>query len=294
MQEAILTSQNLEICTQTFGTKGNPAIILIAGAASQAILWNQTLCHNLAKAGYFVIRFDSRDTGKSSGINYESNPYNLTNMALDIISILDWFDVERGHIVGMSMGGYIAQVLATIAPKRFITLTLIMSTINSLSLRGIRKVSNLPGQNAEIVQKIAQMYQVPRLNLDDRIKSLAEIWQLFNGNASLFPYEEWRQLAKESYARAISKNAVRNHRLAILNSEADRTEYLKNITIPILVIHGGADPIIRIEHAYYTKQHLPRAKLLIVEKMGHILSSLFIDQVEDALLEHFKSDHNEN
>jgi pimeloyl-ACP methyl ester carboxylesterase len=289
MQESLLTNNNLELCIQTFGVNTNPAIILISGAAGQAILWNQTLCQNLAKAGYFVIRFDNRDTGKSISFDFDQDPYNLINMAEDITFILDQLNIEKAHIVGMSMGGYIAQLLAIHFPHRIITLNLIMTTINSLALRGIRNVSNLPAQNLEIVQKIAQIYQIPRSNLADRIKSLTDIWELFNGSASHFPYDELYHLAKESYTRAKSKNAVRNHRLAILNSEADRTKHLNGLDLPTLIIHGEADPIIGIKHAHYAKEKLPQSKLLVIKKMGHILSSLFIDQVEDALLKHFKN-----
>ncbi|MEK6733688.1 MAG: alpha/beta hydrolase [Pseudomonadota bacterium] len=290
MQELLIKNFNIELCTQIFGDKENPAVVLIYGAAGQGILWNIDLCKTLAKNGYFVIRFDNRDTGKSSGFEYEEAPYNLFDMAKDIISILDEFKKDRAHIVGMSMGGYIAQVLALNFPQRINTITLLMTTINSLALRGI-KINNLPGHDSEVIRGISEIYQAPRLSLDDKIDSLTKIWQLFNGDREKFPYEEWRQLAGESYSRARSKNAVKNHRLAVLNSPGDRSDFLKNINVPVLIIHGEADPIIRVEHALYTKQHLPKAKLLIIQKMGHILSSFFVDEVSDALLGHFEGEN---
>ena len=288
MQESFIKLNELELCVQTFGLATNPAIILHTGAAGQAILWNQNLCKNLAAAGYFVVRFDSRDTGKSSGIIYEQNPYSLKDMAEDIIAILDYFKIKKAHIIGSSMGGYVAQNLAIYFPERILTLSLIMTTINSLSLRGIRGINTLSGQNLAMVKQMATMYQAPRSSLEDRIKCLTDTWQLFNGNAAIFPYDEWYQLAVESYQRAKSKNAVRNHRLAILNSPADRSKGLENLTIPTLIIHGKADPIIQVDHAHYAHASLPQTKLLIIDKMGHILSSLFIEQIGDALLEHFK------
>ncbi len=292
MQEFLLKLQELELCVHHFGKISDPAVVLITGAAGQAILWNETLCQNLANDGYFVIRFDPRDTGLSSSIDYALNPYNLKDMAEDVLKILDHFKIQKAHIVGMSMGGYVAQNLAIYFPQRIITLTLLMTTINSLALRGIRGVTKLPGQDAEVIKQMALAYQVPRTTLADRVKSLTDIWQLFNGDAASFPYQEWYKLAEESYGRAKGNNAVRNHRLAILNSPADRTELLKNIDIPTLIIHGDADPIIKVAHAHYTHQHIPQAKLLIIDKMGHILSSIFIDQVEEALLKHFKAGEN--
>lgn len=287
MQEFILSKKSPELCIQTFGTSNHPCIILIAGAAGQGILWNEKLCLNLVNAGYFVIRFDNRDTGKSTSFIYEESPYNLKDMAEDVISILDQLNIYKAHIVGLSMGGYIAQFLAKYFPERIIDLCFIMTTINSLALRGIRNLSNLPGQDVYIVNQIAKLYQTSRFTMEDRIKSLTEIWKLFNGTASQFPYDEFYALAEESYARAKSKNAVKNHRLAILNSEANRTEWFQDLKIPLLIIHGKADPIIHIQHAYYTQKHIPHSKLLVIEKMGHILSSLFVEQISDQLLEFF-------
>jgi pimeloyl-ACP methyl ester carboxylesterase len=287
MEELLVNHKDLEFCLQTFGIKTDPAILLIAGAAGQAILWNQSFCEDLAKSGYFVIRFDNRDTGQSSGINYDKNPYNLDDMAEDAIAILDHFKIIKSHIVGLSMGGYIAQIMAINYPNRILSLSLIMTTINSASLRGIRGLSNLPGHNPSVVKQIANIYQKPRTTLEDRIKSLTDILQLFNGSASDFPYDEFYQLSKESYRRAKNNSAVRNHRLAILNSPADRTESLKELDIPILIIHGKADPIIPVQHAYYMKKNIPQAKLIIIEEMGHILSSIFTTPVKESLLEFF-------
>ncbi len=290
MKELFVSHLALELCVQIFGKSTDVAIVLITGAAGQGILWNKTLCENLAKDGYFVIRFDHRDTGLSSGLDFNKTPYNLKDMADDVIVILDHFNIQRAHIIGMSMGGYIAQKLAIYYPERILTITLLMTTINSLAMRGIRGIHNLPGQDLEVVKQLAAMYQIPRLTLEDRVKALADTWQLFNGVESNFPYDEWYQLAEESYARAKTKNAVRNHRAAVLNSPADRTEILQNIILPpTLILHGKADPIIQVAHAYYGHKHLPQAKLVVIEKMGHILSSLFINQVEDVLIKHFEN-----
>ncbi len=291
MEELLLTANYPELCIQTFGKKTDPSVILISGAAGQGILWLTSLCEKLAKEGYFVIRYDNRDTGKSSSYNFDTNPYDLKALAEDVISIMDQVNIDKTHIVGKSMGGYIAQMLSHYFEERILSLSLIMTTINSMSLRGARKISGLPGQNPDVVHKIAQLYQIPRTNIEERIKSLTEIWQLFNGEACNFPYDEWHQLAKESYSRAKSKNAVRNHRLAILSSPGDRRKFISS-QIPITIIHGSDDPIIKVEHAYYAKEHIFNAKLFIIKNMGHILSSLFIEEIGDILLETFYKSQN--
>ncbi|MCT4635810.1 MAG: alpha/beta fold hydrolase [Rickettsiales bacterium] len=290
MEALFVKHLNLQLCVHSFGIKTNPAVVLISGSAGQAILWDKTFCENIAKAGYFVIRFDNRDTGLSSGINFQENPYNLKDLAGDVIGILDHFKIEKAHIVGMSMGGYIAQKLAIYYPNKILSMTLFMTTINSSVMRGIRGMDNLPGQSLDIVKKLSEIYQTPRITLNDRIKVLIETWKLFNGTESPFPYDEWRELAEESYKRAKTKNAVRNHRAAVLNSPSDRGKILKEIDLPpTLILHGKADPIIQIAHAYYGHKLLPQSELVIIDKMGHLLTSVFTAQVEDALLKFFES-----
>ncbi|MGB4191869.1 MAG: alpha/beta hydrolase [Rickettsiales bacterium] len=288
MEEIFVKSKNLELFTQVYGKATNPAVILIYGAAGQGILWDQDLCKNIANNGYFVIRFDNRDTGKSSAFDYNANPYNLKDMAQDIIIILDYFKIHKAHIVGSSMGGYIAQNLAIYFPSRILTLTLMMTTINSLALRGVRGICNLPGANIEVIKKISQLYKVPRSSLEDKINVLLQTWELFNGNMACFPLEQWRELAIESYQRATSKNAVRNHRLAVLNSKADRTKDLQALEIATLIIHGEEDPIIQVPHAHYANKNIPGSSTVIIKKMGHLLTSVFTNQIEDELLRHFE------
>ncbi len=287
MEEVFIENKNVRLCVEVFGSSSFPAIILIAGAAGQGILWNKSFCEKLAEESYFVIRFDHRDTGKSSSVDYKTNPYNLLNMAEDVVKILDKFAIKKAHVIGMSMGGYIAQFLAKFFPERIKSVVLFMTTINSLALRGIRKISKLPGQDAAVISEIAKIYQQPRINLDDKIKSLVETWRLFNGEGVFFPDKECYAMAADSYTRAIGKNAMKNHRLAVLHSEADRTEYLKKITQPVLIIHGALDPIIRVQHAVYTKECIPSAKLCIVNKMGHLFTSPFNNQILDVILNSF-------
>lgn len=288
MKEVFVSHVNLQLYVQTFGDAKNPAVVLIVGAAGQAILWPQKFCEDLALEGYFVIRYDHRDTGLSSGIDFEVNPYNIQDMADDVIGILDHFKIGQAHIIGMSMGGYIAQNLAIYYPNRIITITLFMTTINSMAMRGVRGIDNLPGQDHNVAREFAKLYQIPRITLEDKLNTLMKTWELFNGAMAKFSYDEWRPIAEESYKRAKTKNAVRNHRLAVLNSPADRTQILKETALPpILIIHGQADPIIQASHALYAHKHLPQSKLIIIKEMGHLFSSLFIDQVLDVVLKHF-------
>lgn len=289
MEELFVKHLDLQLCVQSFGNIKNPAVVLIAGSAGQGILWDKNFCENIAKAGYFVIRFDNRDTGLSSGLNFKETPYNLKDLAGDVVGILDHFKIQKAHIVGMSMGGYIAQKLAIYYPERMLSMTLFMTTINSSVMRGIRGTNNLPGQSLDIVKQLSEIYQTPRITFEDRIKVLTETWKLFNGSEAEFPYDEWQELAEESYKRAKTKSAVRNHRAAVLNSPADRGATLKNISLPpTLILHGGSDPIIQIAHAHYGHKLLPQSELVIIDKMGHLLTSVFTSQVEYVLLKFFE------
>ena len=287
MQELIIASANLEICVQTFGLNSNPAILFIYGAAGQGILWDLELCQKLANNGYFVIRFDNRDTGKSSVIDFNLNPYNLDDLTNDLNLIINHFALKKIHLVGSSMGGYIAQIFSSKYPEKLASLTLMMTTINSSSLRGIN--GELPSHSSYFVKELSRLYEIPRSTLAERILALTNTWKLFSGWESEFPFEQWHELAKESYQRAKGNNAIKNHRLAILNSAPDRTNLMNKISTPTLIIHGAADPVIQVEHALYAAKQISHASLKIIDKMGHLLISQFTNQVLDELHEHFQT-----
>ncbi|PIE37184.1 MAG: alpha/beta hydrolase, partial [Gammaproteobacteria bacterium] len=122
------TKEDVKIWSESFGDKSNPALLLIMGAMNQSVFWPKEFCEELAKSGYYVIRYDHRDTGKSDGIDYQKNPYDLTVMKNDALSVLNAHHTKEATVVGLSMGGYISQLLAVENPEKVSRLVLISTS----------------------------------------------------------------------------------------------------------------------------------------------------------------------
>ena len=286
MSEQVIEANNIGIWCQTFGKPKKPAIILTMGAGGQGILWRDEFCQKLADSGRFVVRYDNRDTGKSASFDFDTSPYTLMDMAEDAVGILDAFSIKKAQFVGLSMGGYIAQLCAIHYPERVSSLVSIASTINSNSLRGKIDTSQLPSHKKESVEKIQEIFKRPRESFFDKVEALTDIWRVFNGNDTKFKYDEWNRLAELSYTRLEDKkNAMKNHSKATNITPANRTEDMKNLTVKALFIHGESDPIIQKEHAIYSAQHTKKSELCLIPTMGHLLSSSFDDIITKKILD---------
>ena len=128
MQKFITTTTDLSLWTQSFGKAGNPSVLLVMGAMNQGIFWPDEFCEGLASAGFYVIRYDHRDTGKSSKVNFETNPYDLKTLADDAADIIRSYKLVRPTVIGLSMGGYVAQLLAAAHPDIAKRIVLISSS----------------------------------------------------------------------------------------------------------------------------------------------------------------------
>ncbi|MBN2546471.1 MAG: alpha/beta hydrolase, partial [Spirochaetes bacterium] len=128
IEKIIKNRNNDSIFTENIGNTQNPAIILIMGAMNQGIFWYNSFCEYLSSNNFFIIRFDHRDTGMSFVVDYQSNPYNLNDMTNDVIDILAAYNISRANIIGLSMGGYISQLLGADFSEKIISLTLISTT----------------------------------------------------------------------------------------------------------------------------------------------------------------------
>ncbi len=128
MSEQFTILNDITLCYETFGNKTCPTIFLLMGNSTQGIMWDDDFCQKLAKSNYFIVRFDYRDTGLSSCINFDKNPYDLTDLTQDVLGLMDTLEIKQSHFVGLSMGGAIAQLLAIHHPSRVLTVTLLMTS----------------------------------------------------------------------------------------------------------------------------------------------------------------------
>lgn len=260
----------LQLAYEGFGVETRPMILLIRGLGSQMIAWDDRLCHRLSEPGYFVVRFDNRDIGRSTYLDGDVDleavragdvtgvPYTLDDMSDDVLGLLDWFDVGSAHLVGLSMGGMIAQLTAIRAPDRVRSLTSIMSMTGSGS-------SEQRTPEAEALLEPA--LPVTRASYQD---AAVETLRVCGSPGYPFEEDEIRELAGRSYDRGYDPSGV-NRQLAAVYASPDRTVDLRMLSLPALVVHGTADALIPPGEGAATARAIPGAELLMLEGMGHDL-----------------------
>lgn len=286
--ERMIAANGIEICADSFGDAGDPAVLLVMGAGASMLLWDEQFCARLADGGRFVIRYDNRDTGRTTCCPPGEPNYTLDDMAADGVAVLDAYGVEQAHIVGASMGGMITQVIGLNHPERVLTLTPIMSTPNPGATLGALDGDDageaLSPPTPEVIEAVAAG---AALDWNDREAVLANRIQMFRTLAgSKYPYEEWRdEVFATEIGRAVSMQSSLNHGPAIAAS-ASWHERLDQLSVPTLVIHGTDDPILPYDHGQALAAAIPGATLLTLEGVGHELPTGVLDVVIPALLEH--------
>ena len=281
MGEGKVKANNIEIWYEEFGESTNPTVLLIMGAGCQGIMWNMELINGIVNAGYHVIRFDNRDTGLSTWIDdFNATPYSYEDMAADTIGLMDALNIEKAHIIGWSMGGMIAQIVAIHYPNRVLSLTSWMSTYWSFD-------PDVPAMNDELSSWYAEiMKATPPETKEAFIEENVKIFRLLSG--SRFPFDEqWvRSITEKSYIRGWNTNGTQNHAAAGMASPS-RLEALRNLNIPTLVIHGTEDPVINYAHGVVCAKVIPGAKLLTLKGVGHEIPVEIIPETVEVILKHF-------
>lgn len=292
-EEKIVPVNGIEICFDTFGNKDDQPILLIMGLASQMIIWDERFCSALASAGYYVVRFDNRDIGLSSKLDdmpvpnilqlmqdiqqgkHPEVPYKLSDMAKDTISLLDHLGIPSAHIVGVSMGGMIAQTLAIEYPDRVKTLTSISSTTGN---------PRLPQAKTEVS---TLLIPPPTTNREEAIEHDVKAFKVLNGTTYPFDEERYRKLFSRVYDRNYYPTGPFRQLAAILGS-GSRNDKLRNVKIKTLVIHGDADPLIPVQAGEDTAKEIPNAKLIIIKGMGHSFADAVAPQIISEILNNLK------
>ncbi len=291
MTRQLIQTNHIYLWCETFGKREYTPILLIQGSGAQGILWLSEFCEKLAQNGFYVIRYDHRDTGQSSYVDYNKKPYQLKDLMEDAKGILDKLELEKAHIIGSSMGGYIAQLLSIHYSERVLSLTLMMSSFLSISLEHAFLESNnklpLPLPTKAFTDSLLKIGPVPQTQ-EGLISYMLAIWSAYNGEAFSFDHVYWTSLAKQWVTRTKDLSASYNHRLAVNASPLNRESELQAVHISTLIIHGLLDPFFPIEHAHALQNTFSSSTLNIIEKMGHLFHEAFIDEVLDAIICHLK------
>jgi pimeloyl-ACP methyl ester carboxylesterase len=269
-EAAFAQANGLTICYDTFGDPAAAPLLLLDGYGCQMIEWYDDWCQELASRGYWVIRHDNRDIGlstkldtfgvpdfKGSGLTDTPTlppPYTLADHADDSVGLMDALGIPRAHVVGISMGGFIAQWMAMRHPGRIASMTSIMSTDKNPAVpRPAHPVA--PGMEARTGSR------------EEFIETYAR-WE--RAIAGRFPrtVDELRAHAGELWDRGLSPEGKARQLVAMAGTPPWH-EALRAVTAPTLIIHGDMDPLVSVEGGRDTAAHIPGAKLLIIEGWGH-------------------------
>jgi pimeloyl-ACP methyl ester carboxylesterase len=279
-------SPGVELCYRTYGDPADEPMLLIMGLGSPLNWWDPELCSMLVRRGYYVIAFDNRDVGRSTqvagrvtramlvraftGLRTRA-PYSMGDLAGDAFALLDHLGIDSAHVVGVSMGGMIAQTMAIEEPARVRSLTSIMSTT------GRRTVG---WQNPRLFPALFKPLRPGRTAYAD---SSVAMWRLIGSPGYRGTEERVRAIADETFDRGISPSGTLRHMMAVL-TQPNRSERLHAVRIPTLVIHGLADKMVHVSGGRATASAVPGAELMLVDGMGHDLPpelfATFVDAID--------------
>jgi pimeloyl-ACP methyl ester carboxylesterase len=263
---------DLEIAYETFGSPADPPLLLVMGLATQMIGWPDEFCRDLADRGLHVIRFDNRDIGLSTHLDDRGAPdimavfagdrsgvpYALADLADDTVGLLDALGLDSAHVVGASMGGMVAQLVAIRHPERVRSLTSIMSTTGD------------PAVGAPAEAAMGVLLAPPAPDRASAIQRAVDTYRVIGSPGFEFDEPAVRERAGLSYDRRYNPAGVARQLAAILTTP-DRTADLGRLAVPTLVVHGRQDALVNVSGGRATAAAVPGAELLLVDGMGHDL-----------------------
>jgi pimeloyl-ACP methyl ester carboxylesterase len=264
-----VTHDNITICTESFGDRHNPALVLIMGACCSMLWWEDGFCDMLAAKGFFVIRYDNRDTGRSTTYPQGEPGYTFEDLADDAIHILDAHNIPKAVFMGMSLGGMFAQIIAVRHPERTAGIVLLSSMYFA------EGAELLPGSADEVNDFFATPF-----DSDDPCEIIEHsVAQWKTVSRSNRPHDELhiRKMCAEDVARASNYKSTTNHALAQLTG--NELLMISDINIPALVIHGTEDVVIPYIHGEMLAKTIPNATLITLNGAGHELHIMDYDAI---------------
>ena len=277
--------RGIELCYQTFGDPDGEPLLLVMGLGGPMNWWDPDLCAALARVGFYVVRYDNRDTGRSTVLDTVVGrstlvrafaggrvraPYGIGDLADDAFGLMDHLGLESAHVVGVSMGGMIVQTMAISRPSRVRSMTSIMSTLGKRTV-GWQHPKLLP------------MLIAPRgPGRAAYAETSARMWQFIGSPGYPTDTAVQRARAEETFDRGFSASGVMRQMLAILN-QPNRSRALRSLRMPVCVIHGDSDAMVHVSGGRATAAAIPGAELLIVKGMGHDLPAQLWPTFVDAI-----------
>lgn len=294
-------ANRLEIFYEDSGPASGPVIVLIMGLASQLTAWPPGMISRLNDAGFRTLRFDNRDIGLSQKLDHRRAPnlllqsalarfrirtlapYRLTDMAQDTIGLMDELKIEQAHVVGISMGGMISQILSARYPERVYSLTAIMTSTNRRSL---------PGPRGDVARLLFRPGPPPKTT-DEIVERGMEIWNLIRTRDGGLSDDELRVRVRAAVERSYCPAGQRRQTAAIVET-GDLTRWTRRIAAPTLVIHGDADPLVRLAAGQDVAATIKGSRLEVISGMGHDLPPAHLNHITDLIIQHAQASGSPN
>lgn len=280
------SASGVDIEFEFLGDASDPTVLLVAGLGAQMVSWDDEFCDRLIARGLSLVRFDNRDVGLSGSVDDGRDPmalvaarlggeevdapYLLSDMAGDAVAVLDAVGVERAHVMGMSMGGMIAQTVAIEHGHRVRSLTSIMSTTGDPDV-------GMPDPAVLGTVLAPAPADDPAAAVEHKVRISAAI-----GSPGLFDPDRARRRAEREVARSVNPLGTVRQLVAIMSSPS-RSVALRSVDVPALVVHGDVDPLVNVSGGRRTHECLPAAELMVFEGMGHDLPPVFWEPLADAV-----------
>lgn len=266
-------ANGVELEYESFGDPANPTVLLINGLGSQMNRWPPQMCELLVAEGLRAVRMDNRDVGLSTWVAPDAT-YRVEDMAADCMAVLDAVGVQTAHIVGVSMGGMIAQMVASEYPERTLSLTSIMSSTGN---------PDLPPSTPAAWAVITEAAPDPKADLDVFLDHGVRNAETIGSPAYPWPAGALRERALAEYRRAFNPAGV-GRQMAAIRASGDRRAKLRTIKAPTVVLHGADDPLVPVEGGRDTAANIPGAELRIIPGMGHDMPPALYSTFLDAIL----------
>lgn len=268
--EQLFQAGGVELCAETFGDPADPAVLLIHGASASMLWWDARLCARLADSGRYVIRYDQRDTGRSTTYPPGRPEYAMSDLAADAVALLDALGVERAHVVAQSMSGGTGLILGVDHAPRVASLTFVATSTGDASL---------PPSSDELPRFEPPDFADPAALEEYVVRAMeAEAGESFDEVAA-------RSLVRRDIARATDyESSLTNH--YAMEFDGPRGGGFGDLAVPVLAVHGDRDPIFPLEHGEAIRDAVPDGRLVVLRGAGHELPERSWDAFVDALVEH--------
>lgn len=278
MESKMIDVRGVSLAADVFGHAKDPAVLLVMGAASSGVWWPEGLCRALSAHGRFVVRYDHRDTGRSTANPPGDLRYGVDDLAGDAVSILDALGIGGAHFVGMSLGGYLSQIVALTRPERVLSLTLVASE------RVGPQPPGLPSMSPAVLEYLGKAAELDWADRRAVIEFQIGAWRIMAGSAHPFDEALIAAMAAEDFDRTPNLATTFNH--AQLQDVLATLPPLETLATPTLILHGTKDPVLPYAHALALKDAIAGSRLVPLAGTGHELHPHDWPTIVREIIEH--------